>query len=392
MKLSQNERRLAEQGMVERARTFAAEHVRPNALAWQRGEGDSRDVLLLAAQAGLLGLQVPPDHGGQGLSFACKWRVAEVLAAADFGLAMSVINTHNVAQHLAQSAPADVASQWVPALLAGRSTGCTALTEPAAGSDFAAITTGATRVAGGWRLDGQKAWIVNATHAGVVVVYAQTAPGSGASGIAAFLVDAGRSGFSRSPPADLGAARSIDCGGFALQGFECRDDEMLHPPGQAFKAALASINGARVYVAAMCCGMVADCLRVANEYGTVRHTFGRSLHDHQGWRWSLADAAIELDAARALVERAAANVDAGRDAQGAAARAKVFATRMATRHIAALAHAMGAEGLREQQPLLRHLGAAQVATLVDGSTEMLLERVANELRKHPEQPAPGAAD
>jgi alkylation response protein AidB-like acyl-CoA dehydrogenase len=274
----------------------------------------------------------------------------------------------------------DVARRLVPALLSGHRTGCTALTEPGAGSDFSAITTLARKSGDEWQLDGRKAWIVNGTHADVVVVYAQTEPGSGARGIAAFVVDGSRSGFVREACADSAAARGIDAGGFMLQGYRAKADEMLHPPGEAFKAALVSINGARTYVAAMCCGMVQESLRVASAYGALRHTFGKPLHEHQGWRWSLADAAIELAAARLMVDAAAALIDDGSDAQTEAAQAKVFATRMAGRHIAALMHAMGAEGLREQHPLLRHLAAAQVATLTDGSTEMLLDRVAKGLR------------
>jgi alkylation response protein AidB-like acyl-CoA dehydrogenase len=370
-----------EQRAIDAARSFVASQVTPNVQAWDRGDADTRAVLPAAARAGLLNLEVPVEHGGQGLSFGCKWRVAEVLAAADFGLAMSLINTQNVANHLARAAPADVAGRYLPALLAGQRTGCTALTEPGAGSDFAAITTRATPAGDGWQIDGEKAWIVNATHADVVVLYAQTDPAQGARGIAAFVVDGTRAGFVRQPRIGTAASRGIDAGGFALQAYRASADELLHPPGRAFKAALASINGARVYVAAMCCGMVAECLRVASAHGLQRSTFGQPLHEHQGWRWSLADAAIDLAAARLLVEAAAARIDHGTDAQTAAAQAKVFATRMAGRHIAALMHAMGAEGLREQHPFLRHLAAAQVATLVDGSTEMLLERVAKDLRK-----------
>ena len=366
---------------IDAARGFVAAHVKPNAPSWDRGLADSREVLRDAARAGLLGLEVPVEQGGQGLSFGCKWRVAEVLAAADFGLAMSVINTHNVANHLARTAAPEVVRQYLPALLSGQRSGCTALTEPGAGSDFSAITTLANRVGDDWMIDGRKAWIVNATHADVIVVYAQTAPGSGARGIAAFVVDGSRGGFIRDPRSDSTAAPGIDAGGFRLQGYRARAEELLHPPGEAFKAALASINGARTYVAAMCCGMVDECLRVASAYGSARHTFGKPLHEHQGWRWSLADAAIELEAARLLVDAAASRIDSGSDAQLAAARAKVFATRMAARHIAALMHAMGAEGLRDSHPFLRHLAAAQVATLVDGSTEMLLERVARDLRR-----------
>lgn len=370
----------AERRVLDAARAFADEHLRPNAQAWDRAAADSRALLEPAARAGLLNLEVPPSHGGQGLSFHCKWRVAEALAAADFGAAMALINSHNVADHLARCAAPALAARCLPELLAGRRAGCTALTEPGAGSDFAAITTRAQPAGDGWRIDGQKAWIVNATHADIIVMYAQTEPGRGAAGIAAFVVDGRREGFVRDPGAALGTARAVDTGGFTLQDYRASADELLHPPGQAFKAALGSINGARVYVAAMCCGMVDDCLRLASAYGVQRQTFGQPLHAHQGWRWSLADAAIELQAARLLVEAAAENIVHGRDAQVAAAQAKVFATRMAGRQIAALMHAMGAEGLREHHPFLRHLGAAQVATLVDGSTEMLLERVARSLR------------
>jgi alkylation response protein AidB-like acyl-CoA dehydrogenase len=371
----------AETQAIDAARAFVDVHVTPNVRAWDHGHADSRAVLPASARAGLLGLEVPVEHGGLGLSFGCKWRVAEILAAADFGLAMSVINTQNVANHLARAAAPDAARRYVPALLSGQRTGCTALTEHGAGSDFSAITTLARSAGEEWLIDGCKAWIVNATHAEVIVLYAQTEAGSGARGIAAFVVDGTRDGFVRDPSSDNGAARSIDAGGFRLQGYRARHDELLHAPGQAFKAALASINGARIYVAAMCCGMVAECLRVAGEYGAARHTFGKPLHEHQGWRWNLADAAIDLEAARLLVAAAAECIDSGSDAQAAAARAKVFATRMAVRHTAALMHAMGAQGLREHHPFLRHLAAAQVATLVDGSTEMLLERVSKDARR-----------
>lgn len=81
-------------------------------------------------------------------------------------------------------------------------------------------------------------------------------------------------------------------------------DELLHPPGEAFEAALASINGARTCVAAMCCGMVQKSLRVVSAYGSMRHTCGKPLHEHQSWRWSLAGAAIDLAAARSMVDGA----------------------------------------------------------------------------------------
>ena len=366
--------------MLERTREFAQRHVAPQAALWARERSSCVGLFADAAKLGLLGLQVPLSQGGRGLPFSCKLQAAELLAAADFGVAMALVNTHNVAEQVARLGQPGLIQRLVPDLIAGRTSACTALTEPQAGSDFSAITTRAVAVPGGWRLDGSKTWITNAVHADVVVVYAQTLDGAGAAGIAAFVVDAHRQGFRREPEPPMGPLPSMGTGRFRLESYFCAEDELLSPPGEAFGDILRAINGARSYVAAMCCGMVGECLRVASEFGSQRKTFGKNLLAHQGWRWQLADAAIDLEAARLLVGHAAALVDAGADAQGASARAKVFATRMAQKHLSALLQAMGAQGLSEDYPFVRHLAASQVAALVDGSTEMLLERIARDFR------------
>jgi alkylation response protein AidB-like acyl-CoA dehydrogenase len=370
----------AEQALIERTVALARDLVAPAAPRWERERRIGREGLAEAAEIGLTRLQVPLAQGGLGMSFTCKARVAEVLAGADFGFAMSLLNTQTAAAKLARDAAAAVAARYVPDLIAGRRLGCTALTEPGAGSDFAAIATTATRIDGGWRLDGAKAWITNAGEADVMIVYAQTAPASRGRGIACFLVDGRRAGFARDPAFALGGQHTIGTGGFRLTGYVAADDEVLHPPGEAFKTALVSINGARAYIAAMCCGMVADALTRAADFGERRQAFGQPLAGHQGWRWRIAEAATELAACRLMVERAATLIDEGADAMLAAAQAKLLATRMAERHLPRLAQAMGAEGLREHHPFSRHLIGARVAAFVDGSSEMLLERIGAVMR------------
>jgi len=371
----------AEIALLAEAEDFARDHVAPNASLWERERRIGREALLEAARIGLTRLEVPVAWDGLGMSFSCKARLADLLGAADFAFTMSLLNTHNIAVKLARDAKPEVARRYIADLIAGRLIGCTALSEPGAGSDLSAITTRATRAAGGWRIDGEKAWITNAAEADVIVLYAQTEPGSGGRGIAGFVVDARRPGFFREPALQLAGQHAIGTGGFRLDGYLAGDDEMLQPPGKAFKAALTSINGARTYIAAMCCGMTAEALRVAADYGERRSAFGQPLAGHQGWRWRLAEAASELAACRSMVERAAALIDAGEDAQLAAAQAKLLATRMADRQLPALAQAMGAEGLREHHPFGRHLIGARVAGFVDGSTEMLLERISAILRR-----------
>ena len=366
----------AAQDMLARASAFARDVVMPGAPHWEAEQRIGREAVEAAAAIGLTGLEVPTAWGGLGLGFTVKAQVAEALGAADFGFTMSLINTHNVAAKLAREAPAELARRYVPDLLAGRRLGCTALTEPGAGSDFAAIRTLASRMPQGWRIDGEKAWITNAAEADVIVLYAQTDPGSGGRGIACFLVDGQREGFKRQPAFALTGQHAIGAGAFKLDGYIAHDEEMLQPPGRAFKSALGSINGARCYIAAMCNGMVGEALRTALAYGRERHSFGRPLAEHQGWRWRLAEAGAELAAARLLVAQAAAQVESGGDSQLLSAQAKLVSTRLAERQLPALAQAMGAEGLRREHCFGRHLAGARVASFVDGSSEMLLERIA----------------
>jgi alkylation response protein AidB-like acyl-CoA dehydrogenase len=364
-----------EQDLLAAARAFAVTTVTPRAIEWDRNNSFDHATLREAAALGLVGLHTPVEMGGLGLSFSCKAQLADILASADFGFAMSLLNTQNVAHKLSRDAAPDIAMRYIPALLAGDRLGSTALTEPHAGSDFAAIKTTAVRNADGWLINGSKAWIINTIASDVIIAYAQTEPGAGGAGIASFLIDGQREGFVRAEPFELTAQHSIGVGGFELRDYQLSDDEMLHPAGQAFKAALHSINGARIYVAAMCCGMVASALQVAADYGMRRKTFGRTLGQHQGWRWSLGEADVDLTAARQMVEHAARMVDEDQDAQFAAAKTKIFATRMAERHLPALAQLMGAEGLRDCHPFGRHMIGARIAGFVDGSTEMLLERL-----------------
>jgi alkylation response protein AidB-like acyl-CoA dehydrogenase len=357
-------------------RAFARDVVVTEAAGWARGAPPDPAILAHAAKIGLTSIEVPAGLGGLGLGFRAKVEACAIIAAADFGLAMSLVNTHNVAKRIATTAPAKVSGELSPGLLSGRASACTALTEPGAGSDAAAMSCLARQAPGGWILDGEKAWIVNARHAGLAIVYAQTGdPGHGA-GIAAFLVDLNQPGCERYP-IDSGISQaSIGTGGFVLKRVFVPDERLLLPAGTAFKAILEEINGARIYVAAMCCAMVSSALRIVQSYGESRHTFGKPLGKHPAWRQRLAETIVRLASAWALVETAITATEAHADVRHVAAAAKVQAVMLAQTELPALLHAMGAEGLQQAYPFTRHIGAAQIAALTDGSSAMLLDRLA----------------
>jgi alkylation response protein AidB-like acyl-CoA dehydrogenase len=375
-----------ESRLLEIARSFSRSEVAPNAARWERERAYPRDTMRAAAALGLTRIQIPAALGGLELRYRAKLRVMEEIARDDFAFAFALVNTHNAASRLARDGSDVQRARYLQKLLAGELIGAVALTEPAAGSDFGAIRTRAERVAGGWRLNGEKAWLTNGAALDVAVVYAQTDPAAGSKGIAAFVVDAKRDGFARGPAYAMSGAHAMGAAGLRLSDYFAADDDLFYAPGAAFKTALASITGARIYVAAMCCGMVEEALQLALERARERRTFGQALITRQGLRWMLADVATDLEAARLLTYRATRLLEADADAVMAAAHAKKFATRMAERRLPECMQVFGAEGLLESHPIGRHIAAARVAHYTDGTTEIQNERIAAYL----EHIAPGA--
>lgn len=372
----------AEEGtLLDSAAAFSDETVRPNANTWERDRRQPVEALREAASLGLLRLETPKAQGGLGHRYLVKLALCEEMSRADMAFTFSMVNTQNVAARLALSPVARHRDEYVPALMSGDLFGATALSEPGAGSDFSSIRTRAERVAGGWRLDGEKGWITNAAIADLFITYVQTDASAGWRGIACFLVDARKAGFTRRPAYGLMGGHAIGAGGFALDNYLATDEDMLAPPGEAFKLAMKGVNGARVYVAAMCAGLLADALETALGYGAERETFGKSLLDHQGLNWSLGDVANDLEALRGLTAHAGRLIDREEDAVMAAAHAKKFAGRVTLPRLADCIQSMGAAGLREEYGLHRHLACAKIAAYTDGSTEIMNERIGAGLLK-----------
>ena len=312
-----------ERSLVTRAAGFARRHIAPFAADWERKRCPlPREVFRAWAKDGLMSLQVSNQSGGQGASFLCKVAVAEAMARTCMPSCFALINAQGSTTRMEREGSASQASRYLPRLMTGELVCAPSMSEPDVGSDFAAIATTATKVEGGWRLNGTKAWVTNGAHADLAVVYAQTEPASGAAGIASFLVDLRGESVKRALAYVLIGGHAIGAAEIAFVDVFVPDDDLFSPAGAAFKRALTSVSAARTHVAAMACGVVANSLERAIEYTQKRRSFGRALIDHQGLRWILADVATELEAARGLTYRAAHLVQRGEDATMAAAQAK----------------------------------------------------------------------
>ncbi|USG61922.1 acyl-CoA dehydrogenase family protein [Sneathiella marina] len=364
---------------LNRVQEFSKSRVAPHAQSWEDSRKMPIETLQAAAGTGIVGLEIPEEYGGFGGRFRLKARVAEEIARDCFAFSFSLINNMGLAGKIAREAPKELAERYLPEMLAGEAIGCTALSEPAAGSDFAAISTNARKVDGGWVLNGEKAWITNAAAADLIFLYAQTNPELGWRGVAGFLIDAREEGVERLLPTEMMGGHAIGVGGFKLQDHFIADNRLISSPGDGFKAAMKGVNAARTYVATMCCGMTEAAIELTAEYASNRAAFGTTISAFQGLRWDLADAQTDVEAARLLAYRAVLSVEAETNAEIHAAHAKKFSARIADTHLTKCMQIMGAAGLKRQYPLGRHIACARIANYVDGTTEIQNERIARNL-------------
>lgn len=368
-----------ESDLVARARDFAKNYVAPRAAGWERDRKMPREALREAARVGLTKLDASKKDGDRGTGFVAKLLVLEAVSEECMAFAFSMTNTQGMAGRLEKAGTPSQKERFLEDLVSTQRLSATALTEPGAGSDFSAIQTRAEKVDGGWLLNGEKAWITNGAEADVFLVYAQSDPEKRWRGIASFLVDGRQDGFERVEPYGMLAGHAMGVGGFKLKDMFVRDEDVVAGPGDAFKAAMGSINGARTYVAGMLNAMLHASLSHAVHYAAKRETFGKPSIEHQGLKWSLADVATKLEASRLLTYRAARLVEEEGDAMLAAAYAKKFAGDVAIQGIADCIQAMGANGMKDDVPLGRHLACAKLACYTDGSTEIMNDRIGGSL-------------
>ena len=235
------------------------------------------DVWQAYIEAGLKGLLVSQDQGGRAASAAVMVRMSEALGAVDPIATLTFLPQEYCIAAVARYGQHPWQGEMLKAFMAGEESTGFLLTEPDAGSDATAITTLARKDSAGWRLNGVKAWVTNAPFIDEYFVFAQTEAGSGAGGIAGFLVPRKSRGVSVSEPYELLGGHVGSICDVTFDDVHLASERLVVPPGDGMRAALSAIDLARINVAAMCCGALATGLNIALEYTTSRQAFGQAI-------------------------------------------------------------------------------------------------------------------
>jgi butyryl-CoA dehydrogenase len=365
------------------AREFAQREVAPGAIERDEAERYDRSLFAKMGALGLTAAPFPASVGGAGFSYLAWTLVMEELGAADMAMAVS-LSVHILSQYPVVTWGTDEQrARWLPAMQAGEALGAFALTEPHAGSDASAIRTRAEAVAGGevYRLTGTKIWISNAPDAERYLVFATVDPEAGSKGITAFLVEKGMTGFRFGAHERKMGIRSCPAAELVFEGCEVPAENRLGEEGDGYRIALSALGEGRISIAAACVGLARAGLEAAARYLGERRAFGGPLSDQQGLRFTLAEMARDVAAARALTREAAAAKDRGEPLAEVSSLAKWTASDVAMRVATDTVQLFGASGYSRETGVERLMRDAKGAQIYEGTNQIHREIVAGEVLK-----------
>jgi alkylation response protein AidB-like acyl-CoA dehydrogenase len=354
----------------ETARAFCDTEIAPHAAEWDRAEAIDPAIVGKLAALGFLAAALPEEHCGMGLDMVSYALLVEEIGRADSNV-RGIVSVSNglYGKSVARWGSAEQKARLLPALAAGDELGCYALTEPGAGSDPGGLETRAEREGDDWVLTGQKIFITLGSWAKHALVFARTGE-PGPRGITCFVVPTDAPGFEARPIKGKLGLRAQDTAELFLDGVRVSDADRLGELGAGFKVAMSALDHGRISLGAGCVGIAQGCLDASIAYTKERKQFGRPVASFQLVQELLADIAVETEAARLLVWRAAATADRGERHTVEASFAKYFASETAVRAANAAVQAHGGYGYVDEYPVGKYLRDARVTTLYEGTSQI----------------------
>ena len=360
------------QSLLRRAvREFADRTLAPHVMEWDEAQRFPVELLPDLSALGLLGIQVPPQFGGAGMSAVEYCICIEELARVDPSIALSVA-AHNglAAAHILMFGSDSQRSTALFQLATGQALGAWALTEPTAGSDAGAIRTTATRSVDGWVINGAKTFITHGSVAGLVVVMAVTAVDKGHHGISAFVVERGNPGMVVGRKENKLGMRASDTAEVRFDECQVASDRLLGLEGEGFVNALQVLDAGRIGIAALSVGLAQGAFDAARRYAKDREQFGQPIASFQATQWKLADMATRIESARLLTYRAAYLKDAGRPTTRESSMAKLFAGEIAVRAAEECVQIHGGYGFVKDYPAEKFFRDVKLLTIGEGTSEI----------------------
>jgi alkylation response protein AidB-like acyl-CoA dehydrogenase len=361
-----------EQLMIQKAaRDFAQERLLPGVIDRDEKQYFPNELVQEMGELGFMGMMVDPQYGGSGMDAISYVLAMEEISKVDASAAVIMsVNNSLVCAGLEKYGSEEQKQKFLTPLATGQKIGAFCLSEPEAGSDATSQRTTAEDKGDHYLVNGTKNWITNGDRSSFYIVMAQTDADKGHKGINALIIEKGMEGFVIGAKENKMGIRGSDTTTLMFTDVKVPKANRLGDEGFGFKFAMGTLNGGRIGIASQALGIAAGAYELSVAYAKERKAFGKEIAKHQAIAFKLADMITEIEAARALVHKAAWMRDQGEDITYAGAMAKVFASEAAMRITTEAVQVHGGYGYVKEYHVERMMRDAKITQIYEGTSEV----------------------
>ncbi len=370
------------QQVARSARDFALQHIKPHVMEWDESQYFPRELFTEMGKLGLLGVVVPEEYGGAGLSYTEYVAIIVEIAQVCGSIGLSVAAHNSLCTgHILAFGNDRQKKKYLPGLAGGKWLGAWGLTEAGTGSDAGNMQCVAVRDGEDWVLNGTKCWITHGRSGDIAVVIARTGEPRSKDNATAFIVERGVSGFSGGKKENKLGMRASETAEMIFDNCRIPDSCRLGEIGSGFKQSLKVLDGGRISIAALSVGIAKGALASALQYSKERYQFDKPISHFQGISFKLADMSTEIAASELLTMQAADCKNKGLPVTREAAMAKYYASETAVRTATEAVQIFGGYGYTKDFPVEKFYRDSKLCTIGEGTSEIQKLVISREVLK-----------
>jgi len=375
--LNENQKMIAQ--MV---RDFAEKEIRPHMNKWDDEEYFPVETMKKMGELGLLGIYIPEQYGGSGFGYFEYATALMELGKVCGGVGLSVAAHNSLCTgHIYYHGSEEQKQRFLPKLTSGEFIGAWGLTEPNTGSDAMRMKTTAVKDGNDWIINGAKNWITHGLSGDVAVVLVRTGELLDSKGITAFIIEKGMPGFSAVKIKDKLGVRASETAELIFDNVRVPNENVIGEVGMGFVQAMQILDGGRISIAALSCGVARGAYEASVKYAKEREQFGQPIANFQGITFKLADMATEYEAAELLTLQAADLKNRGQKVTKQSAFAKYYASEVAVRNSVEAVQIFGGYGYTKDFPVEKFYRDSKLCTIGEGTSEIQKLVISREILK-----------
>ncbi len=357
--------------IAQMVRDFSEKEIRPNVMEWDEKQEFPIPLFKKLGELGLMGVLVPEQYGGAGLSYTEYVIVISEIAKVCGSIGLSVAAHNSLCTgHILQFASEEQKQKYLPKLATGEWIGAWGLTEHNTGSDAGGMNTTAVADGDYWVLNGAKNFITHGKSGEVAVVIARTGNKGDSHGMSAFIIEKGTPGFSAGKKENKLGMRASETTEIIFSDCRIPKENLIGKAGEGFIQAMKVLDGGRISIAALALGIAKGAYECALKYAKEREQFGQPISAFQGIAFKLADMATEIEAAELLIYQSADLKNRGQQVTKQSAMAKYYASEVACRVSNEAVQIFGGYGYTKEFPAEKYYRDCKLCTIGEGTSEI----------------------